>query len=108
VPASQSKVPSDGAEHSQLSCASPGVSARWTGRPLVSTTAGIFVRPLLSDPYLDDRCRRRCCMLVEAHDGRIDHLHRRFMIGGQRIDDLIPDASLPPAHEAIVTSGAGP
>jgi hypothetical protein len=26
-------------EHSRLSCASPGVSARWTGRPLVPTTA---------------------------------------------------------------------
>ena len=26
-------------EHSRLSCASPGVRARWTGRPLVSTTA---------------------------------------------------------------------
>src|SRR5262245_49954067 len=26
-------------EHSRLSCASPGVRARWTGRPLVSTTS---------------------------------------------------------------------
>jgi hypothetical protein len=26
-------------EHSRLSCASPGVRARWTGRPLASTTA---------------------------------------------------------------------
>jgi hypothetical protein len=46
-------------------------------------------------------------VLVHAHDGGIDHLHRRIMTGGQRIDDLVPDASLPPAHEAMVTSGAG-
>jgi hypothetical protein len=26
-------------EHGRLSCASPGVRARWTGMPLVSTTA---------------------------------------------------------------------
>jgi hypothetical protein len=26
-------------EHGRLSCVSPGVTARWTGRPLVSTTA---------------------------------------------------------------------
>ena len=46
-------------------------------------------------------------VLVHAHDGGIDHLHRRIMTGGQRIDDLVPDASPPPAHEAIVTSRAG-
>ena len=46
-------------------------------------------------------------VLVHAHDGGIDHLHRRVMTGSQRIHDLVPDASPPPAHEAIVTSGAG-
>jgi signal transduction histidine kinase len=34
-------------------------------------------------------------VLMHAHDGCIDHLHRRVMTGGQRIHDPIPDASLP-------------
>jgi hypothetical protein len=47
-------------EHSRLSCASPGVRARCTGRPLVSTTAWILlVRPPREPPYLVDRYRRR-------------------------------------------------
>jgi hypothetical protein len=46
-------------------------------------------------------------MLVHAHDRGIDHLHRRIMTGGQRIYDLVPDASPPPPNEAVVTSGAG-
>jgi len=47
-------------------------------------------------------------VLMHAHDGCIDHLHRRVMTGGQRIHDPIPDASLPPTNEAVVASGAGP
>jgi len=43
---------------------------------------------------------------MHMHDGGIDHLHRRIMTGCQRIHDLVPDASLPPPNEAIVTSGA--
>jgi hypothetical protein len=46
-------------------------------------------------------------VLVHAHDGGIDHPHRRIMTGGQRFHDPVPDASPPPANEAIVTSGAG-
>jgi hypothetical protein len=46
-------------------------------------------------------------VLVHAHDGGIDHLHRRIMTGGQCIHDPVPNASPPPPHEAIVTSGAG-
>jgi len=46
-------------------------------------------------------------VLVHADDGGIDQLHRRVMTGGQRIHDLVPDASLPPPNEAIVTGGAG-
>jgi hypothetical protein len=46
-------------------------------------------------------------VLVHAHDGGIDHLHCRIMTGGQRIHDLVPDASLPPPNEAIVTGSAG-
>jgi hypothetical protein len=46
-------------------------------------------------------------VLVHAHDGGIDHLQRRIMTSGQRIHDLVPDASPPPPNEAIVTSGAG-
>ena len=45
-------------------------------------------------------------VLVHAHDGSIDHLHRRIMTSGQRVHDLVPDASLPPPNEAIVTGGA--
>ena len=46
-------------------------------------------------------------VLVHAHDGGIDHLHRRVMTGGQRTHDLVPDASPPPTNEAVVTGGAG-
>ena len=46
-------------------------------------------------------------VLVHAHDGGIDHLHRRVMTGGKRIHDLVPDASPPPPNKAIVTGGAG-
>jgi len=46
-------------------------------------------------------------MLVDAHDGGIDHLHRRVMTGGQRIHDPVPYASPPPANEAIIASCAG-
>jgi len=46
-------------------------------------------------------------VLVHAHDRGIDHLHRRVMTGGQRIRNLVPDASPPPPNEAIVASGAG-
>jgi hypothetical protein len=45
-------------------------------------------------------------VLVHAHDRRVDHLHSGVMTGCQRIHNLIPDASPPPANEAIVTSGA--
>jgi hypothetical protein len=46
-------------------------------------------------------------VLMHAHDGGIDHLHRRIMTDGQRIHDLVPDANLPPTNEAIVAGGAG-
>lgn len=35
----------------------------------------------------------------------VDHLHRRIMSGGQRVHDAAPDASPPPANEAVVASG---
>jgi predicted secreted protein len=47
-------------------------------------------------------------MLVHAHDGCIDHLHHAIMSGGQRFHDLVPDASLPPANEAIVAARVWP
>jgi hypothetical protein len=46
-------------------------------------------------------------VLVHAHDRGINHLHRRVMTGSQRIHDLVPDASLPPPNDAIVTGRAG-
>jgi hypothetical protein len=45
-------------------------------------------------------------VLVHAHDGGINHLHRRVMTGGKRIHDVVADASLPPLNEAIVAGGA--
>jgi hypothetical protein len=47
-------------------------------------------------------------MLVHAHDGCIDHLHRAIVSDGQCFHDLVPDASLSPAHEAIVASRVWP
>ena len=46
-------------------------------------------------------------VLMHAHDGGIDHLHRPVVTVSQRIHDLVPDPSLPPTSEAIVASGAG-
>ena len=46
-------------------------------------------------------------MQVHAHDGGIDHLHRRVMTSGQRIHDPVPYASLSPTNEAIIASGTG-
>ena len=44
---------------------------------------------------------------MHAHDRRINHLHGRFMSGGQRLHDLVPDASPPPADQAVVASRIG-
>src|SRR5207245_11802397 len=46
-------------------------------------------------------------VLMHAHDGGIDHLHRPVVTVSQRIHDLVPDGSPPPPNEAIVTGGAG-
>jgi len=46
-------------------------------------------------------------VLVHTDDRGINHLHRRVVTGSQRIHDPVPDASLPPPNEAIVTGGAG-
>ena len=47
-------------------------------------------------------------VLVHADDGRVDHLHRRIMVGAQSIHDTVPHASPSPANEAIVASRARP
>jgi hypothetical protein len=47
-------------------------------------------------------------MLVHAHAGCIDHLYPAIVGGGQRFHDLVPDASLSPANEAIVASRVWP
>jgi hypothetical protein len=52
--------------------------------------------------------RDACSMLVHTHDGCIDHLHRAIVCGGQCFHDPVPDASLSPAHEAIVAGRVGP
>jgi hypothetical protein len=46
-------------------------------------------------------------VLVHAHDGGVDHLHRRVVTGGQRIHDRVPHSNRPPTNEAIIASGAG-
>jgi len=43
-------------------------------------------------------------MLVHAHDGGIDHLHRRIVTSGQRIHDPVANASPPPPNEATRTA----
>ena len=47
-------------------------------------------------------------VLVHAHDRGIDHLPSRVVTDRQCFDDLVPDASLSPAHEAIVASRLWP
>jgi hypothetical protein len=46
-------------------------------------------------------------VLVHTDDRRVDHLHGRIMGCGQGGHDLIPDACLAPANEAIVAGGVG-
>jgi len=43
-------------------------------------------------------------VLVHAHNTGIDHLRRRIMTDGQRVQDLIPDAS--PPRSAILIAGS--
>jgi hypothetical protein len=47
-------------------------------------------------------------VLMHAHDGGIDHLHRRIVTGGQRFHDLVPDPGLSPAPKPIVAGRVGP
>jgi hypothetical protein len=57
-----------------------------------------------------DKAERDCktaLLKKQGHDGGIDHPHRRVMTGSKRIHNLVPDASLPPPNEAIVTGGVG-
>src|SRR5205823_15080071 len=46
-------------------------------------------------------------VLMHAHNGGIDHLHRHVATRSKRIHDLVPDTSPPPPNEAIVTGSAG-
>jgi hypothetical protein len=46
-------------------------------------------------------------MLVHAHNRSIDHLHGGIMSSRQRIHDLVPDTSPPPANKPIVASRMG-
>jgi hypothetical protein len=46
-------------------------------------------------------------VLVRLHDRGIDHLYCRVMTGGQRVHEVVPQASPSSTNEAIVTSGAG-
>ena len=46
-------------------------------------------------------------MLVHAHNGGINDRYRRVVTGSKRIHNPVPDASLPPPNETIVTGGAG-
>src|SRR5262249_46315936 len=44
-------------------------------------------------------------VLMHAHNGCVDHLHRDVMSAGECAHHLGPDARSSPANEAIVTSG---
>jgi len=44
-------------------------------------------------------------MLVYPNNRGVDHLHGRIVSDCQRVHDLVPDACLPPADEAIVAGG---
>jgi hypothetical protein len=46
-------------------------------------------------------------MLMHADDRRVDHLYRSVVGASQRIHDPAPNASPPPANEAIVAGGIG-
>jgi hypothetical protein len=44
---------------------------------------------------------------MNAHNGRVNHLHGRIMSSSNWFHDAAPDASPTPANEAIVAGGIG-
>jgi hypothetical protein len=46
-------------------------------------------------------------VLMNAHNGRVDHLDGSIMSSSQCVHDPAPHASPTPANEAIVASGVG-
>jgi len=46
-------------------------------------------------------------VLVRAYDRRINHLHGRVMSDGQRLHDLVPDASPPPSARGMPRGSFG-
>src|SRR5271155_327872 len=89
-------------EHSQLSCASPVVRARWTGRPLVSTTAkSCWSGHLVSAPCLAD-----CCPQYRLRAGARARRRYRSFAPPRHVHDLVPDVVPPrvaPKHIAKTT-----
>ena len=49
-------------------------------------------------------CRRG--LLVDANGGAVDHLDVAVVRGGDSVHQPVPDARLPPSHEAVVAGGA--
>lgn len=47
-------------------------------------------------------------LLMGANGSAVDHLDVALMDGGDGVHQPIPDASLSPSHEAVVTGGARP
>jgi hypothetical protein len=46
-------------------------------------------------------------VLMNAHHGRVNHLHGRIMSSSNCFHDAVPDASPSPANKAIVAGGIG-
>jgi hypothetical protein len=44
-------------------------------------------------------------MLMHVDNGRVDHLHRSIMSASQCVHDRGPNASTPPANEAVIAGG---
>src|SRR5215467_9379635 len=86
------------------SLAWPADNSICTGRPLPMTRAWSLLvnpprlRPIQAPPA----CFLGSGLLMDAHAGRIDHLHLAIMGGDHRLHQAVPDAGFAPAVEAIV------
>ena len=89
---------------SRLSCASPVVSASRTAinhRMYLAGQTGS--RPAHGLPFIAGDASG---VLMNAHNGRVDHLDGRIMGGSKRLHDPTPYSSSSPTDEAVVAGGA--
>ena len=92
------------------SCIWPGESSSCRRRPFSFTRRCSLVvkpprlRPIQASPL----CFLDGSLLVNAHRGRVDHLHFAAMSHNDGVHQLVPDARFQPAVEAVVNRRVRP